>query len=76
MVSFTVRTNLKNGARQDVKRSERGNMALLETFVPSYKGQQVNQKSVNAYLVRDGVWIDVHLSKVGFKDADMALYED
>jgi hypothetical protein len=61
--------------RQDVKRSERGNMALLEMFVPSYKGKQTNQKHVNAYLVRDGVWIDVHLSKVDFKDADMALFE-
>jgi hypothetical protein len=61
--------------RQDVKRSERGSMALLEMFVPSYQGQQTNQKHVNAYLVRDGVWIDVHLSKPGFKDADVALFE-
>jgi hypothetical protein len=61
--------------RQDVKRSERGGMALLEMRVPTYWGREVNQQNVNAYLVRDGVWADVHLSKVGFKEADRALFE-
>jgi hypothetical protein len=61
--------------RQDVKRSERGPMAILEMRVPTYWGREVNQKSVNAYLVRDGVLADVHLSKVRFQDSDMELFE-
>jgi len=58
-----------------VKRSERGPMALLEMRVPTYWGRAVNQQNVNAYLVRDGVWADVHLSRAGFKEEDRALFE-
>ena len=61
--------------RQNIKRSERGAMALMEYFVPTYKGQSVQQKSMNAYLVRDGFWIDVHLSKVEYMLDDDALFE-
>jgi hypothetical protein len=61
--------------RVDVKRSERGPMALLEYRVPTYVGAAVNQKSINVYVVRRGMWIDVHLSKVAYVPSDDALFE-
>jgi hypothetical protein len=61
--------------RQDVKRSERGPLAILEMRVPTYWGREVNQQNINAYLVRDGVRADVHISKVKFTESDRALFE-
>lgn len=61
--------------RKDVKRSERGDIALLEYSVPRYKGEDLNQRSVNAYMVRDGMWIDVHISKTQYEPNDDALFQ-
>ena len=61
--------------RVDVKRSERGSMALLEYRVHEYQGAAVNQKSINVYVVRRGMWIDVHLSKVAYVPSDDALFD-
>lgn len=59
-----------------VKRSERGEIALLEYVVPKVQGLELNQKNVHALLARDGVWIDVHLSKVQFEtERDAPLFE-
>jgi hypothetical protein len=58
-----------------VVRSERGAMAIGEYLVPRAEGREVHQKHVNAYLVRDGVWIDVHLSKVAYQPSDQELFE-
>jgi hypothetical protein len=38
-------------------------------------GRTVDQQNVTAFLVRDGVWADVHLSKVNFKESDRELFE-
>jgi len=57
-----------------VARSERGNMAIGEYLVPRFEGKEVQQKHVNAYLVRDGVWIDVHLSRLNARPGDDALF--
>jgi hypothetical protein len=70
----TMQTESPMG-REDVKRSERGPMALLEMRVPTYWGRVVDQQNVSAYLVRDGVRADVHLSKVKFKEEDRVLFE-
>ena len=59
--------------REDVKLSERGEMAILEYAVRDLGGfmpealskvhQDFEQRHLNVYLSRDGVCIDVHLSK-------------
>lgn len=61
--------------KHDVARSQRGAMAIGEYLIARHDGRDVRQKHVNAYLVRDGVWIDVHLSKVDFRPADQALFD-
>jgi hypothetical protein len=42
---------------KDVRASEMGEFAVLQYVVPD-----LNQKHVNLYLCRDGVWVDVHFS--------------
>jgi hypothetical protein len=61
--------------RKRVKRTERDGMALLEFLMPELEGIPVRQKSLNAFLVRDGLWIDVHLSKVRFEKEDQKLFK-
>jgi hypothetical protein len=55
--------------------SERGSMAVVEYLIPSFMDLPINQKNYNAYVSHDGVWIDVHLSKVAFEPADTARFE-
>lgn len=69
-----LQTNLPQ-VRQDVRRYQRGDMAILEFVVPEVEGVPIKQKSLNAFLVKDGAWIDVHLSKVNFQPEDQALFE-
>ena len=61
--------------RKQVKRTEQNGMALLEFFIPEFESVPVRQKSINAFLVRDGLWIDVHLSKDQFEKEDQELFE-
>ena len=62
--------------REDVKQSEMGEAALLEFRVPEVGSMKnFNHKSMNAMWVRDGVWIDLHLSQTTFKQEDQALFE-
>ena len=63
------------GSFTDVRRSERDGMALLERTFPGAAGLRIDQRHVNAHLLRDGVWIDVHLSKVHYTPQDDALFE-
>lgn len=58
--------------RDNLRRSERNGAAILEYEVKEFRGEAIRQRSMNAYLVKDGVWIDVHVSKTGFKPEDQA----
>jgi len=51
-----------------------GSMAAVHWLVREYRGLPLMQKNVNAYLYRDGVCIDVHLSKVQYEPKDEALF--
>ncbi|HKQ60279.1 MAG TPA: hypothetical protein VJS92_03275 [Candidatus Polarisedimenticolaceae bacterium] len=61
--------------RRDIRRSTIGDAAILEFFLPEFRGQAVRQHNVFAHLVRDGVQIDVHLSKPSFEEQDSALFD-
>jgi tetratricopeptide (TPR) repeat protein len=56
--------------KDDLKMSETGSVALVEYIVKEYRGIQVNQKNINAYLSQQGYWVDVHISKADFVPAD------
>jgi tetratricopeptide (TPR) repeat protein len=58
--------------KDDLRMSEAGSVALVEYIVKEYRGIQVNQKNINAYLSQHGYWVDVHLSRGDFKPDDAA----
>jgi len=60
--------------KSDVAMSKSGDMAICEYIVKEYLGRKVDQKHLNAYLAVDGWWIDVHLSKTGYKADDQKLF--
>lgn len=56
--------------KDDFKFAEYGEIPTIEYLIKEFQGIKLNQKHQNAYIVRDGVWIDIHLSKVRFKTGD------
>ncbi|MBC7932535.1 MAG: hypothetical protein H7Z38_18405 [Rubrivivax sp.] len=58
----------------DLKQSEYKQLPTIEYLIKEFRGQRVNQKHFNAYIARDGAWIDIHLSKIPFKDGDEKLF--
>lgn len=53
-----------------IKKYELSDFALVEYIVPKFRGVEVNQKNINIYLAVDNYWIDVHISKTDYQDAD------
>ena len=56
--------------KEDIKQYELNDFALVEYIVPEFQGMKVNQKNMNAYLVVDDYWIDIHISKTDYQDSD------
>lgn len=62
-------------AKQNVKKYETENLAIIEHDTKEYNGQIVNFHSLNAYLAKNGYWIDIHISKVGFTKEDEKTFK-
>lgn len=60
--------------REDIAQSKLGNMAVAEYIVKEYAGIKADQKHVNAYLTKGNIWMDVHLSKMSFKEGQRDLF--
>jgi hypothetical protein len=67
---------LKNSPakQEDIVRSKFGDMAVAEYIVKEFAGRKADQKNVNAYLTKGNVWIDIHLSKLYFKEEQRELF--
>lgn len=61
--------------RQNEKLYESGEMALYHQDVKTFEGTEINQKSYNAYLYKDQLCIDVHISKIKFEPNDEATLQ-
>jgi len=61
-------------------RSERNGFAWLEFTqkfqVPQLAGRTVEQRHFSAHLVRDGYWVDVHLSMMPYTQSDRQVFLD
>ena len=51
-----------------------GEVYAAENLDGPVSGYDLRQQHVNAHIVRDRVWIDVHLSKVRYTEADRELF--
>jgi hypothetical protein len=56
--------------RRDVRLRTAGQLAIVLYMVPDVK-----QENMNVYAVRNGQWIDIHLSKVNFTPDDQQAFE-
>jgi len=54
------------GTPQNVKMSEIGEASCVGFLVPVFQGMKVNQQNLYAEFVKDGYWVDLHLSLSGF----------
>ena len=60
----------------DFKSAEYKGVPTLEYFIKEFQGHQINQKHLNAYLVHEGFWAHIHLSKVDWRAGDEKLFYD
>jgi hypothetical protein len=60
---------------QNVVLSEIGDVSFFEFFMPSRQGVPVQQQNMYAQFVRDGFWVDLHVSKVLYKPKEHELFE-
>nr|MDO8079446.1 hypothetical protein [Candidatus Freyarchaeota archaeon] len=57
--------------RENIVMKEFKKMAVLEYFIPKIEGLEVGQKNLNAFMVKDDIWIDIHISKTQFNEKDL-----
>jgi hypothetical protein len=50
--------------------------SIVEFIVPEFKGIKVNQINMTGHHVREGYWVDVHISKVFYQPGDRDVFID
>ena len=58
---------------QSVEQFEENGFAIVKFIVPRAEGTQVNQLNYSGHMVRDGYWVDMHLSKIRSQKGDETL---
>lgn len=61
---------------RDARFSRLGEVDVLWYMVPEFRGQPIKQESLFACQFYDNTYIDLHLSKVNFTEADEPLFAD
>ncbi len=61
---------------QDIRQSEKDQIAIVEYMIPEVQGRPIRQKSVHAYLGARDLCAEIHLSKVLWDPADQKLFDD
>jgi tetratricopeptide (TPR) repeat protein len=52
-----------------------GELRILEFTLPQFDGVPKNQKNVFGCLIKDDVFVDIHISKLFFKASDQPLFD-
>jgi hypothetical protein len=60
---------------QRVVQSEIGDVSYFEFFMPSFQGVPLKQQNMYAEFVKDGFWVDLHISKALYKPEEHELFE-
>src|ERR1041385_3037607 len=61
--------------KENLSQYQKGNIAYVEHDTKEFKGEKVDYHSINGYMSNNGYWIDIHVSKVGYKAEDKNLFE-
>ncbi|MBE0602174.1 MAG: hypothetical protein IH611_00910 [Deltaproteobacteria bacterium] len=59
----------------NVRRYERNDFSVIEYFLPVIYRKKLDQMNISAELVRDGYRVDLHVSKVLYKDPEKELFD-
>jgi tetratricopeptide (TPR) repeat protein len=68
-------SSLASDGLKGVAYRESGEMQILEFTLPEVDGQPVNQRNLFGCLLKDDVFVDLHISKVFGRAADQPLFE-
>ena len=68
----TKKTPLK---KEQIEMYDSGDMAVVEYMVRTFRGREMNQKNLFAYLARDRYWGYIHLSKIRFVPDEEGLFK-
>ncbi|HVZ42042.1 MAG TPA: hypothetical protein VHI13_22375 [Candidatus Kapabacteria bacterium] len=63
------------GEPTDVVKSDMQGCATIAYTLEEVRGIRLNQRNVNAHFVKDGFWIDAHLSRVAFEKSEQPLFD-
>src|SRR5260370_10905934 len=63
------------GVLKGIAYREKGEMQILEFTLPEVDGAPTNQKNIFGCLTKDGIFVDIHISKVFFRAADQPLFD-
>ena len=64
------------GEYQNLLVSEIGDISFFEFFRPTVMNRKVDVLDMYAEFVREGIWIDLHVSKLLYTKKDHAIFED
>jgi tetratricopeptide (TPR) repeat protein len=67
--------SLTSGELKGVAYRESGEMQILEFTMPELDGTPTNQKNIFGCLIKDDVFVDIHISKIFAKAADGPVFE-
>ncbi|MBS1910695.1 MAG: hypothetical protein JST22_01790 [Bacteroidetes bacterium] len=65
----------KFGVPTDVVKSNTQTCATIAYTLEEVGGIKLNQRNMNAHFVKEGFWIDAHLSKVAFERSEQPLFD-
>lgn len=60
---------------QNVVKTDAEDASVLEFLLPVFQGVTVNQQNRYIEYVKDGFWVDMHISKLLYKPEDRELFE-
>ncbi len=67
--------SLASAKLKDVAYRTSGDLQILEFTLPQFDGMPKNQKNIFGCLVKEDVFVDIHISKLFFRAADQPLFD-
>jgi len=67
--------SLASARLRGIEYRENGELQILEFVLPEFDGVPKNQKNVFGCLIKDDVFVDIHISKLFFKPSDQPLFD-
>jgi hypothetical protein len=60
---------------QAIVQAEIGDVSYFEFFIATYQGVPIKQQNMYAEFVKDGYWVDLHISKILYEPQDHEMFE-